>query len=118
MELLRWFVQGLWSLLQKYFALWIQLGASVREAFGLSMPAGVMEAIAVTVGVLLLGGGLVRIFNWDRKGNQPQSITLYTSQTPDQIVAQDRANFVKLVVTAVAVGLGLAVLISTITPPP
>ncbi len=84
----------------------------------LTMPAGLMDFIAVVIGAIFLGGGIVRLLFWNRRGNRPQAITLYTAQTPDQVVRQDISNLVGVIVKAVIVGIGIAFAISTIIPPP
>jgi hypothetical protein len=118
MELLRWFVEGLWTLLQMYFGFWTRLGDAVTEAFELSMPPQLMRVIMLIIGVGFLAGGIGRVLQWDRHGHQPQAIRLYTAQTANQVVQNDLRNLLWLLVRATAVGIALALLISSVLPAP
>jgi hypothetical protein len=118
MEQLRWFVQGVLGLLSGYIAFCGQLGQSLAEDFELGMPTEIANLIGIAIGVLILVAFLRSIFKWGRKGNRPQAITLYTKDTPLDVVGKDLAGLVRLVIVAAAVGIVLAVLISRSMPVP
>lgn len=118
MELLRWFIEGVVGLLRLYFGFWMDLGSLAREAMGLNMPPIAMDFLAVLIGVGLLAGGLARALQWDRRGNRPQAITLYTGQTPDQVVRNDRIAFMRVLLVAALIVIILVLLIARTTPPP
>lgn len=118
MELLRWFFEGVVALLRLYLGFWMELGGLAREAMGLNMPAAVMDFISILIGIGVLVGPLYRVLHWNRHGNHPQAIVLHTALTPDQVVRNDRADLLRVILTAVVIGIALAFFISSISPPP
>jgi hypothetical protein len=118
MEQLRWFIQGVGNLLRGYLAFCGQLVQTLAQDFDLGMPLEIANLIGIAIGVLVLVALFRSIFKWGRKGNRPQAITLYTKDTPLDVVGKDLAGLVRLVIVAAAVGGVLAVLISRSTPLP
>lgn len=84
----------------------------------LELSAEVARIIGFVIGVVVLVAFVRAIFKWDRKGNRPQAITLYTKDTPYDILGKDLAGLAKLVLIAIGVGIVLAVLIARATPLP
>ncbi len=112
MEMLRWFLEGIAGLVGDFMGLLGRgVGALARE-FELDMAPDLESLVGFVLGVLIIWGSLNAMFKWNRHGNRPQMIQLPTAQTPDQVVAADRHNFLALVFKIVLVTLVLAVLIS------
>lgn len=112
MEMLRWFLEGLIGLVGDFMDLLGRgVGALARE-YELDMAPDLASLLGAVLGALIIWGSVSAMLKWDRRGNRPQMIQLPTAQTPDQVVATDRHNFVMLLFKVVMFTLFLAVLIS------
>ncbi len=112
METLRWFLEGLVGLIGDFMDLMGRAVSAVAREFDLDMTPDLASLMGIVIGALIIWGSATAILKWDRKGNRPQMIQLPTAQTPDQVVAADRRNFVALMVKVVVSALVLATLIS------
>ncbi len=112
METLRWFLSGLGDLLRGYFDLWVRGVGALAIEFGLDLPQGLIELSALFLAAVSIIAFVNVLVKWDRKGNQPQSITFKTDKSPDQVVADDRNKFLMLLLRVSLFMLLLAVVMS------
>jgi hypothetical protein len=118
MEQLRWFVDGLVDLFNRYIQVCQRIAAAVASEFQLDMAPQIADLLGSVLGVLVLVAFFRGVFRWDRHGHQPQAIHLYTAQTPNQVVSHDIADLFRIIVLGVVVGVGLAVAVSMLIAPP
>jgi hypothetical protein len=100
------------DLLSGYFALWGRGASALSSEFQLDLSPVVANSIGFLFGGLSLWAFLNYMLTWDRKGTQPQSITLKTADTPNQVVAKDLDKFLLLVLRVVLFLALLAVVMS------
>ena len=112
METLRWLILGLVDLLRDFMVFLGRGVAALAREFELDLTPELTDFLGIALGVWIIWGSVGAMMRWNRNGNQPQRFPLTTAQTPDQIVAADRNNFVAMVFRIMVVALALVVLIS------
>jgi len=112
METLRWFLLGLVDLLRDFMVLLGRGVAALAREFELDLTPELTNLLGIALGVWIIWGSVGAMTRWNRNGNQPQRFPLTTAQTPDQVVAADRNNFVAMIFRVLVVALVLVVVIS------
>lgn len=111
-EQVQWFINGLADLLNFLVDVCARMAQGIGSAFDMNISDAESRLVGLLLTTVVIYAFLRRLLKWDRKANQPQSITLKTSDTPAQVVAKDRDAFLGLVFRLALLLLGIAFLIS------
>lgn len=101
MEILREILLRLLDFLASYAQWWARAVEAISEEFGLGLTPLIVDLIGFVFGALVLLQFFRVLTNWNRRGNKPQPFPLKTTETPDEVVARDRQNFLLMVLRIV-----------------